>query len=112
MPFRLLTEAQSGCELRETGLGYSLQIFVQAKERRYRCIEVRILEALADRRSPTDPKAWVIKRIIAVEGDIVETRPEYPDRNVIIPQNHFWVEGDEAFHSRDSNSYGPVAHVS
>ena len=104
--------AQSGCQLRETGLGYSAQISVQTKERRHRSIEVRFCEELADRRSPTDPKAWVIKRIIAVEEDIVETRPDYPQRNVTIPQNHFWVEGDEAFHSRDSNSYGPVAHVS
>ena len=62
----------------------------------------------ADSRSPSDPKAWVIKRIIAIEGDLVETRPPYPERNVIVPNNHVWVEGDEAFHSRDSNVYGPV----
>jgi inner membrane protease subunit 2 len=59
-------------------------------------------------RSPKNPKEWVIKRIIAVEGDIVETRPKYPERNVVVPHNHFWVEGDEGFHSQDSNSYGPV----
>jgi mitochondrial inner membrane protease subunit 2 len=59
-------------------------------------------------RSPTNPKEWVIKRIIAMEGDIVETRPKYPERNVVVPHNHLWVEGDEGFHSRDSNSYGPV----
>jgi signal peptidase I len=61
-----------------------------------------------DDRSPTDPKYWVIKRIIATPGDIVETRPSYPERNVIVPKNHYWVEGDEAFHSKDSNTYGPV----
>jgi mitochondrial inner membrane protease subunit 2 len=43
-----------------------------------------------------------------MEGDIVETRLIYPERNVVVPHNHFWVEGDEGFHSRDSNSYGPV----
>ena len=43
---------------------------------------------------------------------MVETRPTYPERNVIVPQNHVWVEGDEAFHSRDSNSYGPVSSAS
>ena len=59
-------------------------------------------------RSPMDPKYWVIKRIIATPGDIVETRPSYPERNVIVPKNHYWVEGDEAFHSKDSNTYGPV----
>lgn len=59
-------------------------------------------------RSPTDPRSWVIKRVIATEGDVVETRPTYPERVVVVPQNHLWVEGDEAFHSKDSNSYGPV----
>ena len=44
-----------------------------------------------------------------MEGDVVETRPTYPERNVVVPQNHVWVEGDEAFHSRDSNTYGPVS---
>ena len=47
-----------------------------------------------------------------MEGDVVETRPSYPERNVIVPQNHVWVEGDEAFHSRDSNTYGPVSSQS
>ena len=46
-----------------------------------------------------------------MEGDIVETRPNYPERNVIVPANHIWVEGDEAFHSRDSNHYGPVVSL-
>jgi len=100
--------AQSGFKLRQTGLGYSLQVFVGAEERRYRRAKVHRHEMLINWRSPTDPEAWVIKRIIAVEGDIVQSRPEYPERNVVIPRNHFWVEGDEAFHSRDSNSYGPV----
>ena len=56
-----------------------------------------------------DPQSWVIKRIIGTEGDVVETRPTYPVRNVIVPENHYWVEGDEAFHSSDSNFYGPVS---
>ena len=54
---------------------------------------------------------WVIKRIIATEGDTVETRSPYPERNVVVPQNHLWIEGDEGFHSKDSNVYGPVTKL-
>lgn len=31
------------------------------------------------------------------------------DTVVPIPAGHVWVEGDEAFHSRDSNSFGTVS---
>lgn len=33
------------------------------------------------------------------------------DQQVPIPAGHVWVEGDEAFHSRDSNSFGTVRSV-
>jgi inner membrane protease subunit 2 len=35
----------------------------------------------------------LVKRILAMEGDIVKTLPPYPDREVHIPQGHVWVEG-------------------
>jgi len=85
----------SSCTSQSEGILSSSSIFLQLNE--------------LTKRSPINPRSWVIKRIIATEGDVVETRPTYPERNVIVPKNHVWVEGDEAFHSRDSNSYGPVS---
>ncbi|KAJ7904374.1 LexA signal peptidase [Mycena olivaceomarginata] len=63
-------------------------------------------------KSPENPRYELIKRIIAIEGDTVYTRPPYPVREVRIPKNHVWVEGitlqGDGFHSQDSNSFGPV----
>lgn len=57
--------------------------------------------------SPTNPKSLITKRIIALPGDtVVPLRKK--DTVVPIPAGHVWVEGDEAFHSRDSNSFGTV----
>ncbi|CAO3644518.1 unnamed protein product [Cunninghamella blakesleeana] len=56
--------------------------------------------------SPTDPKCTITKRIIALQGDTV--KPLRSDTKVQIPKGHCWVEGDEAFHSIDSNSFGTV----
>ncbi|KAJ6599186.1 signal peptidase [Mycena vulgaris] len=58
-------------------------------------------------KSPNNAKYELVKRIIAVEGDTVKTLPPYPEPEVHIPKGHIWVEGD-AFHSQDSNSFGPV----
>ncbi|KAL0949694.1 hypothetical protein HGRIS_009731 [Hohenbuehelia grisea] len=58
--------------------------------------------------SPMNPERMLIKRILAVEGDVVQTLPPYPDPTVIIPKGHVWVEGDESFRTDDSNRFGPV----
>ncbi|KAJ7742480.1 peptidase S24/S26A/S26B/S26C [Mycena maculata] len=58
-------------------------------------------------KSPHNAKHELVKRISAVEGDIVRTLPPYPEPEVRVPKGHIWVEGD-AFHSQDSNSFGPV----
>ncbi|KAL1923399.1 uncharacterized protein VTP21DRAFT_8379 [Calcarisporiella thermophila] len=70
-----------------------------------RKIEVGDVVTLA---SPNDPKRYITKRVIADEGDLVRTLPPYPESIVRIPKGHCWVEGDETFHSRDSNTFGPV----
>ncbi|KAH9938556.1 peptidase S24/S26A/S26B/S26C [Fomitopsis serialis] len=57
--------------------------------------------------SPLNSKL-LVKRIIALGGDTVKTLPPYPDAEVRIPPGHVWVEGDEPFHSEDSNTFGPV----
>lgn len=61
-----------------------------------------------ENRSPLDPETVAIKRVIALEGDVVKTRKPYPIEIVTVPEGQVWVEGDEGFHSIDSNCYGPV----
>ena len=35
----------------------------------------------------------LVKRILALEGDVVKTLPPYPDQEIVVPQGHVWVEG-------------------
>ncbi|XP_040327513.1 mitochondrial inner membrane protease subunit 2 [Herpailurus yagouaroundi] len=59
-------------------------------------------------RSPKNPEQKIIKRVIALEGDIVKTMG-HKNRYVKVPRGHIWVEGDHHGHSFDSNSFGPVS---
>lgn len=59
-------------------------------------------------RSPLDPERQAIKRIIGLEGDVIRTRHPYPQKIIVVPKGQIWVEGDEAFHSLDSNTFGPI----
>lgn len=59
-------------------------------------------------RSPIDPEVTAIKRVVALEGDLVITKKPFPLGEVVIPRNHVWVEGDD-FHSHDSNHFGAVS---
>uniref|UniRef100_A0A8C4RHM5 Mitochondrial inner membrane protease subunit 2 n=1 Tax=Erpetoichthys calabaricus TaxID=27687 RepID=A0A8C4RHM5_ERPCA len=63
---------------------------------------------VSDGKSPKDPQQKIIKRVIALEGDIVKTRG-YKNRHVKIPGGHFWIEGDHYGYSFDSNNFGPVS---
>ncbi|XP_030073098.1 mitochondrial inner membrane protease subunit 2 isoform X3 [Microcaecilia unicolor] len=58
--------------------------------------------------SPKNPEQKIIKRVIALEGDIIKTMG-YRNKFVRIPGGHVWVEGDHHGHSFDSNSFGPVS---
>ncbi|KAJ7667904.1 peptidase S24/S26A/S26B/S26C [Mycena polygramma] len=58
-------------------------------------------------KSPYNAKIELVKRVIAIEGDLVRTLPPYPQPEVRVPKGHVWVEGD-AFHTVDSNSFGPL----
>lgn len=61
-------------------------------------------------RSPMDPERLLTKRVIGVNGDTVQPRKKsYPKKEVKIPRGHFWVEGDNAMHSIDSNEFGPIS---
>lgn len=62
--------------------------------------------------SPNSPEKLAIKRIIALSGDTITTKPPYPFSNETIPPGHIWVEGEHPESdrwSRDSNYYGPVS---
>ncbi|XP_054282943.1 mitochondrial inner membrane protease subunit 2-like [Macrosteles quadrilineatus] len=58
--------------------------------------------------SPKDPDQKLIKRIVGLEGDIINTQG-YKNPFVRIPEGHCWVEGDHKGHSMDSNLFGPVS---
>ncbi|KAL8686817.1 MAG: hypothetical protein Q9218_006842 [Villophora microphyllina] len=63
-------------------------------------------------RSPLDPEKVVVKRVIAIEGDIVYTRLPYPIEKQEVSVGHVWVEGEHPEHTRwsyDSNAYGAVS---
>jgi len=57
--------------------------------------------------SPKDPSDYVIKRVIAQEGDVLNSY-RYEKPYVLIPEGHCWVEGDNWDNSVDSNRYGPI----
>ncbi|XP_063094825.1 mitochondrial inner membrane protease subunit 2 isoform X2 [Cavia porcellus] len=59
-------------------------------------------------KSPKNPEQKIIKRVIALEGDIIRTIG-HKNRYVKVPRGHIWVEGDHHGHSFDSNSFGPVS---
>lgn len=62
-------------------------------------------------RSPGDPEKLVTKRIVGVQGDLILPRATYPRSQARVPRNHLWVEGDNAFHSVDSNNFGPISQA-
>ena len=69
-------------------------------------------------RSPSDPRTELVKRVIALPGDTVKAldgrRIKMCARSLCArltrpsPDGQCWVEGDEPFHSTDSNAFGPV----
>ena len=77
--------------------------------------------------NPNKPEGFAVKRVIALEGDVVildkkrrpwlADEPEPPDAKawdarkgkVKVAQGHIWVEGDNHRASRDSNWYGPIS---
>lgn len=58
--------------------------------------------------SPKDPNQKIIKRVVALEGDVVSTLG-YKSQYVKVPEGHCWVEGDHTGHTLDSNTFGPVS---
>ena len=45
-------------------------------------------------RDPINGRKMIVKRIVAVAGDVIKTLPPYPDAEVLVPEGHVWVEGE------------------
>ncbi|XP_035789524.1 mitochondrial inner membrane protease subunit 2-like [Anopheles albimanus] len=58
--------------------------------------------------SPKDPNQKIIKRVVALQGDVIATLG-YKLPYVKVPEGHCWVEGDHTGNSLDSNTFGPVS---
>ena len=67
--------------------------------------------------SPGNPEHMAVKRVVGLEGDVVEMRDGMGigrsgvAQEVRVPVGHIWVEGEHpegARWSLDSNTYGPV----
>ncbi len=57
-----------------------------------------------------DPYDFVIKRLVGLEGDVIENSDFSPNQPVVIAKGNCWVEGDNRKNSIDSNSaYGPIS---
>ncbi|KAK1930990.1 Mitochondrial inner membrane protease subunit 2 [Phytophthora citrophthora] len=66
---------------------------------RYERGDVVVLE------SPEAAGQYLIKRLVALEGDLVTDRK---GRHRMVPVGKCWVEGDNPIFSDDSDSFGPV----
>ncbi|GAB1604306.1 mitochondrial inner membrane protease subunit 1-like [Argonauta hians] len=58
--------------------------------------------------SPENPKTFVCKRLVAMEGDNIFNDIENSFQYV--PRGHVWLEGDNKGNSCDSRAYGPVPY--
>lgn len=56
---------------------------------------------------PKNSDACMIKRIIGLEGDLINPRGNM-EVFLKVPKGHIWVEGDNTKSSRDSTAFGPV----
>jgi len=59
--------------------------------------------------SPKDPYDCIIKRVLAVAGDIMSSDRGDWGPHMRIPEGHIWLEGDNWGNSVDSNKYGPIS---
>jgi len=61
--------------------------------------------------SPIKPNETLIKRVIGIEGDIVESKKNQNCSIIrkVVPKGYYWIEGDHKGHTYDSTSFGPIS---
>lgn len=63
-------------------------------------------------KSPRNSSETIIKRVIGVEGDIINIDATNIITNaiikLIIPKGHYWIEGDHKGYTYDSTYFGPI----
>ena len=57
--------------------------------------------------SPSDPNRVLIKRVVGLEGDVVQSSSTRFN-HVRLRQGFVWMEGDNKDKSMDSNTFGPI----
>jgi signal peptidase I len=68
-------------------------------------------------KSPLNPDHFLVKRVIALEGDVVPNKLgkrlpnsyDYDGNSIRVPPHAMWLEGDNKTASKDSREYGPVS---
>ncbi|XP_064602497.1 mitochondrial inner membrane protease subunit 1-like [Liolophura sinensis] len=58
--------------------------------------------------SPTNPRQYICKRVVAMEGDRVFMPKN--DTHSLVPKGHVWLEGDNTSNSTDSRTYGAIPY--
>jgi inner membrane protease subunit 2 len=89
----------------DTSPSHDVVVFDRLSVRSGRPIAIGDVVSLRD---PVDSRKMIVKRVVALADDVVRTLPPYPDTEVLVPEGHIWVEGDEPFRTLDSNTFGPV----
>ncbi|KAH8118586.1 peptidase S24/S26A/S26B/S26C [Phellopilus nigrolimitatus] len=46
--------------------------------------------------SPVKPGQFIVKRVVGLPGDVVQTLPPYPEPEITVPAGHVWIEGSRA----------------
>lgn len=61
--------------------------------------------------SVQNPRQRVCKRVLGLEGDVVDVPGMGEGQRVRVPKGHVWLQGDNALNSTDSRHYGPVPYA-
>ena len=102
----VLNPAYQGSDVADPGRvsGHQDRVFVRRLNESHASLHHGDVVTCVD---PHDRRQVLIKRVIGLPGDVVETL-RYSQRFCRIPEGHCWIEGDNQADSIDSNDFGPV----